>query len=197
AAALTAARGGAPAAAAAALYALGLLDEAAHLAISHWRERRDPAGWKDALEHLEQKLGCDPIDRVLLAFTEAFPSQPVYRGRVLARTWLAGATDGRSHREVALEELLLLSLANANPAAAPYRELFDDTALARGTAYTAVLRELETFLGRRAKLGEGGLSLVEFLRGPMRAAPDSLAQQLRFVQTAWAWLVQDLVSRMQ
>jgi glycosidase len=196
AAALNAARGGPPTASAADLFTLGLLDEAAHLAIAHWRARVDPGGWPAALDHLEQRLGCDAVDRLLLAFAEAFPPVAVYRGRMRAATWLASATDARSHREIALEELVILSLENANPAAAAYRELFEDGTLARETAYAAVLRELEGFLGTRPGLGGSGTTLFEFLRGPFRAAPGSLAAQLEFVRGAWGWLVGDLVERM-
>ncbi len=196
AAALNAARGGAPTASAADLFTLGLLDEAAHLAIAHWRARVDPGGWRAALEHLESRLGCDAVDRLLLAFVETFPSMAVYRGRLRAATWLAGATDALSHREIALEELVILSLENANPAASPYRELFEDVTLARETSYAAVLRELESFLAARPGLGPRGTTLLEFLRGPFRAAPGSLAAQLEFVRGAWGWLVGDLVERM-
>jgi glycosidase len=193
---LDAARGGAPTASAADLFALGLLDEAAHLAISHWRGRVDPEGWRALLDHLEHRLGREAVDRLLLTFAEAFPTVSVYRGRQRAVTWLAGATDARSHREIALEELLLLSLANSNSAAAPYRELFEDAALARGAPYATAVRELESFLVTRPGLGPSGATLLEFLRGPMRAAPGSLAAQLEFVRGAWGWLVGDLVERM-
>jgi hypothetical protein len=76
--------------------------------------------------------------------------------------WLAGAETGvrtgvaRTHREVALEELLLLWLENANPACARYRELFDDTALARATAYAPAMRALEAFLATRPRLAITG-----------------------------------------
>ncbi|HEY6196963.1 MAG TPA: alpha-amylase family glycosyl hydrolase, partial [Candidatus Eisenbacteria bacterium] len=197
AAALNAARGGTPSASAADLFALGLLDEACHLAIAHWRERSDPAGLRDALEHLERSLGPQAVERMLLAYAEHFPTLPVYRGRQRAESWLAGATDARSHHEIALEEMLLLSLANANPAAAAYRELFEDVPLARETPYAAALRELEAFLSTRPGIGPANTPLVEFLRGPMRASPGSLAGQLAFVHATWGWLVGDLIERME
>ena len=91
---------------------------------------------------------------------------------------------------------MLLSIANANPAAAPYRELFDDMPLARETAYAAALRELEAFLATRPGIGPAGTPLLEFLRGPLRAAPHSLAAQLEFIREAWSWLLGDLIERM-
>ena len=197
AAALNAAHREAPIASAADLFALGLLDEAAHLAIAHWRAHADVDGLRAVLEHLEHQLGSTAVDRLLLTFTEAFPTVTVYRGRQRSAAWLAGATDARSHREVALEELVMLSLVNANPAAAGYRELFEDVPLARETAYATVLRELESYFATRPGIGASGATLLEFLRGPVRAAPGSLAGQLEFVRGEWGWLVGDLVERMQ
>jgi glycosidase len=197
AAALNAARGGAGGASAADLFTLGLLDEAAHVVIAHWRTERDPNGFRAALEKLERSLGQPAVDRLLLAFADQFPTLQVYRGRQRAESWLAGATDARSHREVALEELLLLALTNENPAAAGYRELFDDRELARDTVYRPALRELGSYLGTRPGVGAGALTLLEFLRAPMRTAPASLAAQLEFVRGAWGWLLGDLVERMQ
>jgi glycosidase len=196
AAALNSARGGSPTASAADLFALGLLDEAAHLVIAHWRRHHDPNGTRAALEHLEQTLGSATVDRLLLAFVDAFPTVAVYRGRLRAAVWLGGATDACSHREIALEELLLLALTHANPASQPYRDLFDDALLRREPSYAAALRELEAFFALRPRVGASGVSLLDFLRGPMRAAPASLAEQLAFVRGAWGFIVGDLVERM-
>jgi len=187
---------------AAELFTLGLLDEAEHLLIAHWRDRHDPNGLRDALAHLERTLGASEINALLLAFIDAFPPRAVHRGEQRAADWLAGAETGvrtgvaRTHREVALEELLLLWLENANPACARYRELFEDTALARATAYAPAMRALEAFLATRPRLAITGLTLVESLRAPVRAAPGSLFGQLEFVRAAWGAVLGDLIARM-
>ena len=216
AAALDAGMGRARRSTAAELFTMGLLDEASHLLIAHWRARHDPAGFRDALAHLERTLGTAAVDALLLAFTEAFPPRAVQRGERPA-AWLAlaeaavapapgtgtppiagppAALPPRAHRELALEELLLLWLANANPACARYRELFDDAALARETAYAPAMRALEAFLATRPRLAITGLTLVESLRAPVHAAPDSLFRQLEYVRRAWGAVLGDLIERM-
>src|SRR5262245_31335121 len=180
------------------LFAMGLLDEAEHLLIAHWRTRHDPAGFRDALAHLERRLGAGAVERMLLAFVERFPPQAVFRGGVTAAAWLAAAEpgSGRTRREIALEEALLLSLANANPACARYRELFDDTALARESVYAEALRELERFLATRPRVDLTGLTLVDSLRAAVKAAPGSLSEQLDYVRRAWSAILGDLIERM-
>ena len=55
------------------------------------------------------------------------------RGKLTARQWLEGTTEGLPHREAAFEELMMLHLANVNPAFGPFRELFDDRGLTETT----------------------------------------------------------------
>jgi len=197
AAALDAARPSAPRASAAELFALGLLDEAMHLVIAHWRETHEPNAFRDALARLHGTLGERATRTLLLAFLERFPPMAVHRGEIAPEAWLLGATGGRPHDEVALEELLLLSLEDGNPAAGAYRELFDAAPLAAATAYASALRETEALFATRARLGEHALPLLEFLRAPFRASPHSLLGQLEYVRHAWAPWLGELITRMQ
>jgi hypothetical protein len=195
AAALTAARGGAPAASAADLYAMGLLDEAMHLAAARFREDRDPRALLDVLPWLAGRLGGDALDRTLLHFCAEFPPLAVHRGARSAREWLEDETGGIPHRAVALEELILLWLGNANPARAPYRELFDDRPLAAATAYGPLIALLPEYFASRPRLGPRQITLLDFLREPLLASPDSLFGQLDFVRAEWAWLLGDMLRR--
>jgi len=193
--ALTRARGGTPPASAAELYAMGLLDEALHLAVARYRAERDPRAMLDALEWFAARLGRAALDRTLLAFTEEFPPLAVYRGATPAAEWLAGATGGVPHRALALEELVMLWLTVANPACAAYVELFDDRALAAATAYPRLTAALREYFETRPRFGPAEHNLLDFLRAPALARPDSLFAQLEYVREHWAWLLGDLLTR--
>ncbi|MCC6350738.1 MAG: alpha-amylase [Candidatus Eisenbacteria bacterium] len=193
--ALTRARGGAPVASAADLYAMGLLDEAMHLAVARFRAERDPRAILDALDWFAARLGREALDRTLLAFTDEFPPLAVFRGARPAAEWLAGTTAGVPHRALALEELMMLWLTAANPACGGYLELFDDRPLAAATAYPRLTAALREYFETRPHFGPGGANLLDFLRAPALARPDSLFAQLEFVREHWAWLLGDLLSR--
>ena len=193
--ALTRARGGAPVASAADLYAMGLLDEAMHLAVARFRAERDPRALLDALEWFAVRLGREALDRTLLAFTLEFPPLAVYRGARPAPEWLADSTAGVPHRALALEELMMLWLTASNPACAAYLELFDDRPLASSTAYPRLTAALREYFETRPRFGPAGHNLVDFLRAPVLARPDSLFAQLEFVREHWAWLLGDLLTR--
>ncbi len=172
-----------------ALFAMGLIDEASHLLIEHYRKTVDPAVMRDALAWFQGQLGPEMLQKLLLAFVEEFPGTPVYRGEQTADEWLRGETDGVSHREVALEELMLLWLANANTAFKPFQELFDDQPLAETTRYKDMSAGLRPFFATKPPIGPDKLNLFDLLRAPALASPDSLSGQLAFIREKWAPIV--------
>lgn len=167
------------------LNAMGLIDEILHHVVELYaREKmREPFG--QALEHLEREIGREKTDAMLRRFTEQFPPKAVYRGESDVERYLAGTTDGKSNRTVALEELLMLWLSNENPAYAKYRELFDDAELRRDTVYLPAIDGLKTFFSGMPGFGPGGVNLIEFLRAPALASPHSLSGQLRYIRETW------------
>ncbi len=167
------------------LNAVGLIDEILHAVVAIYREHEDPEAIDDALDHLDEVLGTAAVDEVLLRFTAGFPPLAVHRAELTPEAYLAGETAGIPNREVALEELAACWLENANPAFAPYRELFDDADLAGATAYRALVEELGRFFAGRAPFGPDQQDLVTMLRAPALAEPASLAGQLRWIRARW------------
>jgi glycosidase len=159
--------------------AMGLIDEIYHILIRQY-ERQNPGAMQRAFEHVRKDA-----DATLLKFTEEFPPLSVHRGEIEARHYLDLETASRPNRQSALEEMLLLKLANANPALSPYRELFDDEELRRTTAYEAVITGLQTFFAAEPGFSAGGLSLIDALLAPMRRAPLSLQAQLEYLLERW------------
>ena len=177
------------------LNAVGLIDEFAHLLVARYRRLSNPRLLADALEDLEAAIGRPPVDELLLAFVSEFPPLAVHRGERTAAAWLAGVTGGERNRELALEELLLLWLANRNPAFAPFRELFDDSSLRLGTAYLKAMDRLRVFLAGQPKIEGTGGGLLDLLEAPIRAAPDSLEGQLAYIRMTWSVLIGDELDR--
>ena len=69
---------------AAALHAMGLIDELLHLIVARYRAERDPGAMEDALRWFEERLGRASVDQVLLAFAEEFPVVDVHREHLTA-----------------------------------------------------------------------------------------------------------------
>lgn len=171
------------------LFVMGLIDELLHYVVALYRRQAAPRVWHDALAWLERSLGKDALDAALLTFAREFPNAAVYRGEIDATEFLNGETAGVPHRAIILEEVLMLWLANENPAFAPFLELFDDTALEQNTAYRTLIASLHDFFDTQPRFGPDNEHLIEMLRAPARASPDSLEGQLEFIRTRWGMLI--------
>ncbi len=178
-----------------ALNAMGLIDESCHVIMAMYRRQRDPRAILDALPWFEARLGHEALDRTLLSFAGQFPTVAVYRGQQSAAEWLADSSGGMPNRAVALEELLMLWLANRNPAFQPFAELFEDIELEKSTAYPRLAAALRDYFETRPRFGPENQNLVDMLRAPAVASPDSLAGQLIYIRTQWADLIGDLLDR--
>lgn len=176
-----------------ALYAMGLIDEASHALIAHYREKVDPNVMTEALAWFGDKVGETALDKLLLAFVRKFPSTDAYNGEITPVKWLEGSTGNIKHRAAAFEELLLLWTANANPAFAPFKELFDDSELATATVYPQVAASFGDFFATKPPFGPGLPSLFDMLRAPALEAPDSLLDQLAFIRRQWGTYLGDLL----
>ncbi len=180
------------------IYAMGLMDEILHLLVREY-ERQNPGLLSRALGTLESGLG-PRLDETLIGFTDEFPPVAVYRGELTTQDYLRDSVNGFAHRQLSLEEMLLLSVANRNPALEPYKEFFDDSVL-NPTAYRDSIRLLGDFLSQQPALGNSaggrGETLYEALLAPSRASPYSLEGQLQFLLDKWGAIIgQDLVQRL-
>ena len=171
------------------LNALGLIDEILHHVMALYRREVNPGVMPKALDALQQRLGKAEVDRVLSQFASEFPPLALYLGRVTLNEYLEGSTEGIPNREVLLEELLMLWVANRNTACQPFLELFDESRLSAETAYAQVIGGLQQFFASQPVFGPDQLDLVSMLRSPAVAVPYSLTGQLEYIRERWGELL--------
>ncbi len=176
--------------------AMGLIDEILHFVVGMYRQQMNPKVMGEALDWLSQQLGEDRLDTCLHAFAEQFPPLSVYRREDALKEYLLASTEGVSNRQILLEELLMLWLANMNPAFSPYLELFDDTDLERNTVYPEIISGLNDFFETQPKFGPDNLNLIDLLRSPAIAVPHSLSGQLDYMRRKWGYLLGDYIFRL-
>ena len=169
--------------------AMGLIDEVLHYVVGLYRKQRNPKVMQQALDWLDEKLGRDTIDATLHRFTDEFPPLAVYRREIALEDYLEGETAGVPHRQIVLEEMLMLWLANTNPAFSPFLELFEDSTLDKETAYRTIVTGLSGFFETQPSFGPENQNLVDMLRNPVIVAPHSLPGQLEYIQEHWGYLL--------
>jgi glycosidase len=176
--------------------AMGLIDEMLHLVVAAYREQVNPNVMRDALQSLQQELGQEQIDAALRRFAQEFPPLAVYRRETSVDDYLQGETAGVSHREVVLEEMLMLWLGNVNPAFSPFLELFDDAGLEKQTVYPRIFPSLQAFFAGQPGFGAEGQNLLDLLRAPALTSPHSLAGQLDFLRNRWGFVLSKYLYRL-
>lgn len=167
------------------LFAMGLIDELSHAMVKRFRETVDPEMLSEALRWFEAQSSNADVQRLLQSFTQQFPNVAVYCGKQTARQWLVASAEGMPNREAAFEELLLLWLSNINPAFAPFKEFFDDRDLKPKAVYKAVTTHLDHYFTTRPAFSPAIGTLLDALRAPMLASPDSLTGQLAYIRENW------------
>jgi hypothetical protein len=165
-------RAGEPSAQAGELAALELLHEISHLLIERAAELQPRTSMEVTTDAVTRAVGTIRADRLLGAVAGEFPD-------------VEGAPTPAQ-----LEELLLIRLANENPAARPLWVLVDDAPLA-GADRVAALAALEAYQKALPPIGPDGETLVELLRAPALAHPTSLAGQLRYIRERWGAILGD------
>ncbi len=178
------------------LNAMGLIDEILHLVVAKYREQMNRAAMAHALEWLDARFSSIAVDAALAKFAAEFPPLAVYRRQMPLAAYLHGETAGTPNREIVLEEMVMLWLANMNPAYAPYLELFDDAALETQTAYLRILSSLHDFFDTQPLFGPDNQNLINMLRAPALASPNSLAGQLDFIAQRWRALISAYLARL-
>jgi len=176
--------------------AMGLIDELLHKVIAVYRVQVNPRAFENSLQKLVSDFGERKVNTALLKFVQEFPPRAVYQREQSAEAYLQDATAGVPNRVVALEEMLILWLANMNPAYQPFHELFDDTHLRQRTVYQSLIAGLGDFFKKQPGFGQEKLDLVTLLRQPALAKPNSLQEQLRFISEAWKFFLGEDLQRL-
>ncbi len=169
--------------------AMGLIDEIMHIVIRLYCEQENTQVVRQALDWLYETQGREAVDAALYKFADEFPPLDVYQRKVTLEDYLEGETDGVPHRQIVLEELLMLWLENVNPAFSPFLELFDDTTLDKETAYRSVTSGLHEFFETQSPFGPKNQNLVDMLRDPSIVVPHSLSGQLEYIREHWGYLL--------
>lgn len=178
------------------LNAMGLIDEIFHYVCNEYRKSENPKVFIQLLDKLEVELGKEAVETLLLEFTEEFPPVAVYQGKTDINTYLSSSTDGISNKVATLEEIVLLHLANENPAFAPFLILFNDEKLAKNKNYNKAWAFTQKFFKTQPLFGPYKNDLITMLREPAVFSPLSLKGQLDYIRQHWGSLLGEWLLRL-
>ncbi len=174
------------------IFAMGLIDEILHFVFNQYRKEIYPNALVDAYKALQKEIGSEKLIQLLTGFCDEFPPIAVYTRKTSISEYLIS----EENRLATLEEIILLWLANANPAFMQYGEFFDDTFLQKTTSYLESITFLRKFFGLHPVYGPDNQDLITLLRSPAVVAPYSLQDQLKYIKERWAYLLRDLLLKL-
>ncbi len=174
--------------------AMGLIDEILHVVVKLYQRQRSPQAMRLAMEWLVQRVGRREVENTLAQFAVEFPPLAVYRGEMSLAEYFESSTEGVPNQYILLEEMLMLWVANKNPAFAPYEELFSDAHLTSESVYPQIMAELYRFFDTQPPFGPDNQNLVDVLRAPAINAPHSLFAQLDYIRERWTEILGEYFS---
>lgn len=133
-------------------------------------------------------LTSGSLSQVISRFVDGYPPSATGGGQTLAaaRRYLVEDDQNFSRRRRVLRETLLLYLTMENPALAALRILFDDGLLVSQSPFKKVAMVLDSQFGKGPPCAPFKLPILELLRAPRRACPDSLTGQMSYIRENWA-----------
>ena len=173
------------------LLALRTLNQALRFVAVRYFQVDNPGSLERGRRWAARRLGPAGVDGVLGAFVDLFPPLDVRAGRQDPAGFLGGTAGAAAGADLATVELLLLFLNVSNPAAAPATPLFADDTLRQRVSYVPFVTILDAYLTDQEAPGSEGVSLLQLLRAPLLASPDSLFGQLEYIRAHWAHLLPD------
>src|SRR5579859_6123525 len=91
--------------------------------------------------------------------------------------------------------MMMLWLANLNFAFRRFHELFDDKPLQEATSYRQITSLLKDYFQTRPRFGPQNQNLIDLLRAPALASPDSLEGQLAYIRDTWSEVLGEMIRR--
>ena len=168
-------------------HGMKLLHELFHYVMSSSMAVRQPALLENAYGEFEKDLSRKQSTEYLSRFISAFPTQQIYAGSEAPLHWLSH----QNNKTYLLEESFLVWLNSQNPALDQFSDLLTDQQVMREEAYRKLILAMRSSMKAMGPIGAGDTDLVELLTEPIRHAPSSILEQLRYIRLNWSDLLED------
>ncbi len=178
------------------LNAMGLIDETFHIVCKKFRAQKNNNAFNELYKNIENVVGVTKIQSLLVAFSKEFPPLSVYKNELSITEYLDSETDGISNKIITLEELILLILANENPAFKPFYVLFDDKNLKKNPAFSDTWNAIKKFFEDQPLYGKKANNLIAFLKEPVIASPYSLKGQIEYITKYWKEVLEEEILKL-
>ncbi|UTC77117.1 alpha-amylase [Treponema sp. OMZ 799] len=186
------------------LNAMGIFDEVLHYVLRLYRQNIDADFFVKGYEFIDKEFkskNFHSLDFLLKDFCKDFPPKDVYTDKISLDEWFESNDELSNvpNKLLAFEELILLCLANRNPANSKFEVLFNDSNLKTIDSYGIFWETAKKWskknkpIGSRLGKDQGRLDILSFLEEPIKRCPNSILGQLKYIKEHWARFTQNLL----
>jgi glycosidase len=173
------------------LEALAVLDRVYRLLLGE-AGSDDGALLDRVLADLEERLGAEGVDEVLVEFVDRFPPEPVFAGDLDARRFVDRSQTDRRHL---LVETICVQLAHRNAPDETLGALFVPGGPAEAPLWEETFEALSEVPAPDGACAEDQRPVVDLIRAPRRGGGESLDEQLQYVRRRWSGLLPEWLDR--
>ena len=173
------------------IFAIGLINEIFQYIIASYIKKNNKDIFSEAIEYVISKMSQQDISKVFDLYLKEFPPKSVYLGRTSHDEYFNKLEKQKDFPDI-LQDIILLWIANQNPAYANYLDLFQDRTISQNSPYPNLIKNLYAFFEQKPGVGSDSLNLIDMLRAPALASPNSIQGQLDYIKNRWGSLIGDL-----
>lgn len=177
-----------------------IIDEISHCIFELYIKGVNSSFFKEGFVYMDEDLQNNKdadisLFGLLTAFCKEFPPQEVFNKNKTEEEWLneIDETSGMENKYLAMEELILLALANQNPAFGPLKVLFNDKNLSKTASYGIFKDNIRNWSKMNPVFGPGKTDIISMLKAPVDYSPYSLKGQLEYIKRNWKSLVKEIL----
>ena len=169
------------------LHGMKLLHALFHAIMTKAIALRQPNFLDNVYGTLNEVLSEELSEQYLNQFINSFPTQNIYAGSETPAEWLKQ----KKNKTAVLEESFLVWLNNQNPALEQFSDFLVDEKLMKDHAYRKLIMTMRSSMQEMGPVGPDNIDLAELLITPIKHAPTSILEQLRYIRLNWADLLED------
>jgi len=169
--------------------AVGLIGKVFLKIIESYLQDYSPSSLSDLDKILVSRLSSTGCDEIVTSFLDSFPTSSVYLDQSAASDYLLAPSKNASKRHSLYKSILLTFLADANPAIRENDGVFTSPEFRTAPLYMPFLSVIEDSFSSQSGHTIGDASLLDLLRAPSTAHPNSIHDQLDYIRQNWSTLL--------
>ncbi len=140
-----------------------------------------------------EKIDKNKFSKSLFFFNEEFLR---VSNNKIQKNKIKNLNNTKDSNQIMTEELLLLWLANSNPAFSTFTDMFNDQILLENSNYDDIILNIKLFFKDAPGVLKNDTNIIDLLLEPGRKFPNSIFSQLNYIRENWGDILGDFMLKL-